>query len=177
LSLPLNRSNVPPRPKDVLWIERLKGTESLRFTCYSKSFWGLWTHWSGSRTVPCFENHDHCIGGHDEATMRWKGYLHGWSQRKNRVCFCEFTPGAARELLEQVPDRQSLRGLHLIVSRTKTSKGRLHCSIDGVPLHASRIPPEADPMASLWHMWELDPMSHLVNRSLVTAPELVPMAS
>jgi len=65
----LNRQSALPPPKEVLWVERLKGSERGKYTVYSPHIDVFFTHWIG-RTVPCYSDHSRCEGGHAEREAR-----------------------------------------------------------------------------------------------------------
>lgn len=171
----LNYQATPPAPKDTYWVETLGAGQSLTFTVYSPSLWGVWTHYSKGGTKPCYEDHTNCEGGHNEKTMRWYGYLFGWSFRKSKNCFVQLTSGACDMLLSQVAPKATLRGLTLSIRRTAASEGRL---LVEVQQHAhrdpKRLPMDQDPERSLLKMWKVNAYLLGFNKSMVSAPEEIP---
>lgn len=171
----LDRQDTPPPAKNVLWVERLRGNERGTFTVYSQCLWGVNTHYHNGRTQPCFKNHDLCFGGHKVTNLRWKGYLHCWGYSRNRQVILQLTDAGARMLLKQVAQGAVLRGLTLEVARTSKDKGRLNVKVDHYALNkADRLPPEIDPLPSLWNLWGIDPSVELVNRKLIVDPAEIP---
>lgn len=174
----LNRCDVPPPVKDVLYVQRLKGDERGQFILYSPAMWGVWTHFHNGRTQPCFENHDLCYGGHQETNLRWKGYVHCWSFMMGRQVILQFTENAARQLLSQLPSGCSLRGKTIEAARSKKSKGRMNVELDRYAMdRADGVPPAIDPLKSIFNMWGIPLDVNLLSRSLVTSPAEVPDAA
>ena len=124
------RSNCPPEKPGVYWVERVKGNGRGTFRIYSPAFWGFDTHYTNGRTCFCYENQEHCDGGHNQATLRWNGYLFAWDYQNNRKCFVHFTDRAARMVFAQLATGASLRGCQLEVFKTKADKGRLNARIN-----------------------------------------------
>jgi hypothetical protein len=152
---PCNGAQPPNRDSNVFWVEQLAGGESQKWRVWSPAVWGVWTHFSDG-TSPCYENHNHCLGGHDPETLRWKGYVLGWSFKLNKACFCQLTGTAYATWMEQVTPGVLLRGQTIKVNRTQKKKGRLSvevCPYEQVDPHG--LPPDVDPRPSLYNLWEL----------------------
>lgn len=153
---PSLRDVVPPRRRDVLFVQSPDAGERVKFICYSSCFYGVYTHYSG-KTCPCYEDHTLCLPEHSELNLRWKGYLHGWSHTRNEPVIMQFTVEAANQLVEQLSDRAVLRGLTIEVSRTAKKKGRMNCQVIGAmpTTRPDQLPPPIDPLRSLYNMWGL----------------------
>lgn len=151
-----NRMGVPPRRNDILFVQSPDAGQRFRFLCYSPVIQGFYTHYSG-RTVPCYKNHLKCPGGHSLLNRRWKGYLHGWSHARNEPIFLQLTPEAANQLLDQLAEGATLRGLMIEVSRSAKKKGRMSCVL-GEAQRAFRsvdLPPPLDCRRSCYNLWDL----------------------
>jgi hypothetical protein len=135
----------PPRREGELWVERMKGAQCKEFTVYSSKIWGVWTHWSGSRTVPCFVDRSRCPSCLTKCPQRWKGYLHCYDHRGRRPVFLELTPTAARGLLSFVGEGVDLRGLRVTCKRTSSDRGRLLIAVDGSVAVTDRLAVPVDP--------------------------------
>jgi hypothetical protein len=171
----LNRSDVPPKKSDVLWVECVKGLERQKFLVYSPAIMGCYQHWTGKRTVPCFTNHDLCPGGHKEATKKWRGYVHAWSYKRNQQVICQLTGDAIESWWAQLSSGVSLRGQTIYVVRSTKDNGRLFVEVDKI-FHrdADKIAQAVDPVASLWNMWKMEPSHAELNASLATETEHLP---
>lgn len=150
----LSRSEELPPAKGVLYVERLKGSERGNYTVYSPKIEVIFSHWNGDKTVPCYEDHSLCPGGHSEESKRWRGYLHCWSHRMNRQVFLQLTAQACRELVGQVASGASLRGCSIQVYRTKEDKGRLHALIERFGKRTGEdLPPHRSAEESVMNLW------------------------
>lgn len=169
-----SQSPVPPKRSDVLWIERVAGGEKQTFTVYSPTIWGVYTHWNGAATKPCYQDRSFCEGGHSEETLRWRGYLHAWSAKLNRPCFVQLTEECARRLLMQVADGATFRGLTLEVSRTSSKKGRLTANVlTWKSQQSDHLPPALDPRKSLEHLWRVKPLDEVLALKLYAGGESI----
>jgi hypothetical protein len=171
----LNQQKGPPPRRDVLWVERVRGGEKFTARVYSPSMWGVWTHYVKGFSQPCYENSELCCGGHLESNMRWYGYVHAYSFKRQRAVIIQLTAGAAREWLEQLAEGTVLRGQQIEVSRTAADKGRVHVQVQQYQtVAADAIPPHIDPYRSLLAMWKVPPIEELLNRRLVSKPPDIP---
>lgn len=155
----MHRSTEVPPPKSILWIERYKGGVEDHFRVYSPKIEVFYTHYIKQRktSVPCFADHNLCPGGHDDKTQRWRGYLHGWSRYKNRVCFAQLTSGACHDIMAQLAQGASLRGARIIIFRSKADNGRLHVRFDQyAAAGGTDCPPPLDPEPSILRMLDWD---------------------
>ena len=178
----LNRQNVPPKPGPREEIFRVKPTTGFRGQIISHNLWGVWTHWDGYRTRECTArvvlpdepqptdeeggNDVHpsmqappmqgtkCRGHLAKWPLRWKGYLHVYDASTKKFGFLEITPGAAEQLLRQVPSDGNLRGLLLRIDRHGTSI-RSKCTVELTrPAGGSdNLPDPADPEETLRALW------------------------
>lgn len=162
------RSSLPPVDPGIYWIERLRGSQKISFTVYSPALWGFDTHYNNGRTRLCFEDHDQCIGGHDEATLRWTGYLFGWLHHKNQRAFVQITEGGARKLVNQVAKGTSFRGMELEIWKTKADNGRQNILVRKHAINRGEdLPPDIDPLRSLCKLMDIPLQTLPLSRSLV----------
>jgi hypothetical protein len=172
----LNVCPVPPVRKDILFVENLVHTDTSVFLCYSPFIWGTFTHWTGSRTVPCFKDHKRCPGGHKEITMRWKGYLHCFSHQRRQAVILQVTDDAARKLLQALAPGQSLRGMTIKGRRAGHKKGP--CNMWPDQYAALRTDQELaehiDPKRSIFNMWKFAWVEWSINSDPVDNPDQLP---
>jgi hypothetical protein len=121
----LTPCGAPKMRGDILWVERLKGGEESKLVVCSNKVYGFYTHWTGSRTVPCWENHDLCEGGHTENSLRENYFVQCWSQKKNKQVFLYLTPEARNQFFAQMEGNKSFLGQTIVVRRTGAKNGRL----------------------------------------------------
>lgn len=155
------RMGVPPRRKEVFYIYSPAALETFKFTVYSQTIEPVYTHWDGKGTVPCYVNRELCQPKHTILSLRWKGYLFGYHHGCNEASFLQLTHEAANQLLDQLGEATSLRGMILQTSRTKKKNGRQNCRV----LHEfgsadpRTLPRELSARLSLFNMWKLEPNS------------------
>jgi hypothetical protein len=175
MSRKLNTSSSPPRRSSVLWVECIRGNERQKFTVYSPVIFGVYQHWTGRRTVPCWENHELCQGGHRESTLKWRGYIHAWSYTRNSAVFVQLTGESIDCWWNQIARGVSLRGQQIYVVRSKADNGRLFVEVDKYSTRdANKLPEPLDPRESLFKMWGLDASDQDLRSSLVSTPEELP---
>ncbi len=88
-----SRREKPARDPGILFVECPAANTSSRFLVYSPQIMGMEMHWlpSERRTVPCFEDHSLCPGGHDPATVKWRCYVHAHSKNRDEPVFLQLT--------------------------------------------------------------------------------------
>lgn len=157
----LRLSHTPPAPGPDMEIRRLKAGQKITFTVYSSQFWGVWVHWNGSRTEPCFEDVKRCPGHLRQLPLRWKGYLHGFEHERSRDIFLEFTALAAQQLLSFFDSDALLRGKRFNIMRMQGDKSRLRVQPLATVEHASSLPDGKSPLDVLSKLWVLPQGKHL----------------
>lgn len=166
---PLSRQDTPPKAKEILWVETVKGGQTRKFRVYSPTFYGVWVHYNAKPkgTKPCFEDHALCEGGHEEETLRWYGYLHVWNFKSGRQEILQMTRASAEMLQEQVEQGKTFRGLVIEVTRSAADNGRLSCRInEWMASGASNMPKPIDPKKSLLHFWRVEQRVERLNHRL-----------
>lgn len=155
----VRRCSKPARTGPSIWIRRLKASEKINCTVYSTSLQGLWTHWLGNHSLPCFTPKTECPGCKTGAPLRQKFFLHIGNMDQHEEEFLELPPGAADDFLGYYPEGSNCRGQRLTVTRGKGKKARL-----AIEIHASHeaiakspLPQPKDPFFSLCELWGLDP--------------------
>jgi hypothetical protein len=152
---PFNRQDTPPRSGPELPVVRLKASGSTMVVILSASLWGIWTHWNGSKTEPCYREKKQCPACKKGLPKRWKGYLHCWDYAKKREIFLELTPTSADQLLSQCGKDVPLRGNRMNVNRGAGDKARLRLTVlTAVP--PAELPAGRDPEVTLQKLWGLD---------------------
>jgi hypothetical protein len=165
-----------PRSKgDILWVERLKGGEEKKLVITGKRVYGFFTHWTGTRTVPCWENHDLCEGGHTENTLRENYFLQCWSLNSNKGVFLYLTPEAERMFTAQIESGKTILGLTLRVRRTGAKNGRLIVELDQYAEPRIIRAKELDPYLSVLTFLKVPKQLIEQARSLGTIPDVVTM--
>lgn len=154
-----------PRPvnPDIFWVQSIDGGKQERYTIYSPQIWGVWTHhhYELKRTTPCYDTHKFCFGGHDPRTLRFKGYLFGYSFERHRNEFLQLTEAAVINLEEQLGPEVQLRGLTIDVKRSAKKQGRLYVSIaDYIHRDPRTLPMDVSPRASLYNTWDIPDTGH-----------------
>jgi hypothetical protein len=149
----LSRQDAIPPAGPEIWIYRLKAGEKATLIVYGSKVWGVWTHWNGKSSEPCFTPHDLCTGHKRELPAKWKGYLHGFLYEKQQEVFMEFTPTAAKVLKGEVDLGLPLRGSRITMQRTSAQNGRLKVSALAPAPDILKITPEKEPWETLCKLW------------------------
>ncbi len=149
-----NREDRPPQgPKPLKLVRVLKGpaqTYTILSTCLS----GVWTHWDGQRSLPCYKARAKCTGCTRALPKRWKGYLCCWVVPQRAKFILEITPRAANQLLAAMPEGRIMRGFLIRVERTKGGRnGRLIVNLVGEDPNISALPAADDPFQTLNFLW------------------------
>ena len=174
----LSRADKPPKKDETLWVVSPKGNERLKFIVYSPAVMGVHCHWTGRRTVPCFENQDLCEGGHKDATQKWRGYVHAWAYDLGRQVFVQLTGEAVESWWAQCGPGVSLRGQIVEVIRTQKNNGRLTVQVDKyLTREKDKLPEPRDCKLSLFKLWGVRPSIEEVRASLCTCTEEIPEAA
>ncbi len=160
----------PSRNDRALWVERLKGEDQQSFVIASKKLYGFYSHWTGKRSVPCWENHALCEGGHSDENLRENFLLQAWSLKKNRMVFLYLTPEAARQLEDQIQPGTPYLGLPVIVTRTKANNGRLHIRVSEFTTSQKLSTREVDPFESVMNFLRVPKAVRDQGRALGTGP-------
>jgi hypothetical protein len=145
--------HTPPAPGPEIPIERVRANDQRCYVVLSPALWGVWTHWAGDRSMPCWSERKDCDGCKRGLPRRWKGYLHCWNRQTGREAFAELTPLSAENLLAQVPDGAALRGLRLTLKRTAAKNGRLLVLLDPGVQAIPRGIEAKDPCGVLCKLW------------------------
>lgn len=183
MALPLNRQDCPPKPGPSDEIFRVKAGSEFTGQICSETIWGCWTHWDGYRTRECTarfiteETGEHegetesirdqgirlldhatagtqCRGHAARHPLRWKGYLHVYSQGHRKYGFLECTPMAAEEILRQQPTDKNLRGLLLRMYRIgQSDKSRIRVELTKGVLDVASLAKGKDPEQTLRALW------------------------
>jgi hypothetical protein len=170
----LSTDSRPPTNSAALWVKKLDPGEKGTFLIYSPSFYGVYTHYRSPGTVLCFKDHNLCVGGHDEATRRWHGFLHAFHFEVNKQVFVKITPEAAKALNDQVAEGASLRGLKITYRRSKAKKGPYYIAVTEIMADHSKLPRHRDARASIFRMFRINPTKRMETAALSGGEEDIP---
>ena len=159
-----NRSDRPPRSGPEMLIRRLKASQSIHCTVLSQSLWGVWTHWNGARSEPCYAEKKECPGCKRGLPKRWKGYLHVVDNMANSTMFLELTPSAAEKILAVLGEADSLRGNRMKVARLAGDKARLVVELMLPFKDVDSLPKSQDPYCTLKKLWGIEEKSPMEKR-------------
>jgi len=153
---------VPPRRENVFFVRSPKALEVVKFRIYSESIYSVFTHFNGKKTCPCYLNRDLCDPKHSILNLRWKGYVFGWNDSAHCLEWLQLTQECANQLLDQLGEAATLRGLLIQATRTKSKQGRMNCSILNSygQIDPMRIRTDPPLRLSLFNVWGLEPTSH-----------------
>jgi hypothetical protein len=150
----LVRGAAPPAPHKTLEVFRVTSAESSMFVCCCGSIYGQWVHWFGRRSHECSQDKGNCEGCRNNWPCKWKGYLHVCSGSLMSEGFLEVTATCWALLLQQLPDRQNLRGVRFRLSRTKGgARGRYLVEVLEAKADLGKLPEERDPYPVLRKLW------------------------
>ncbi len=150
-----NRDDTPPSPGPKWWVERIRPDQEGLFTVFSRSIYGVWTHWGLYGSQPCFSDPKQCHGCKQNQPKRWKGYLHAYDHHHKRQCFLEVTPGMAEEILKQVGQDQPIRGYRLKTKRGKGAKARVRVEVLAPLAVGPDLVDEKYPEDTLRKLWNI----------------------
>ncbi|SRR5712692_501125 len=151
----VRRQDSPPkRRKPIRKLVRVLSARPLKVICLSLKIWGFWSHWTGTKSIPCTSERGTCPGHLSGWPLRWKGILHVLAPDAKKGFFIELTPRAADMLGEQVDNMSTLRGLHLTIERSQGGKnGRLSVFVTGKLPDCNNLPAAEDPYETLRVLW------------------------
>jgi hypothetical protein len=142
-----------PKVGPELFILRMKADRRLTFQLWGTRIRGIWTHWSGPKSIPHFRDESICPGCLQGKPTRWKGYLHCYCVEMRQEVFLELTPASARSLRDQIHDPANMRGGVIQVKRGTGDNGRLYISILSHVPNVEALPKEKDPRPSILKLW------------------------
>jgi hypothetical protein len=168
----ISQCPLPKVKESVFYIERLQGNDTQSFVVYGSKIWGYYTHWNGTKCVPCWEDHSYCDGGHKEHTLRENYLLQVYSAKKQKQVFLYLTPGGVLSLQSQVPEGHPYRGLVIRVYRTTKGNGRLRCEVERFAEQRKVDAPDVDPYESVMALLKVpEEVWKERRRSLGTIPD------
>lgn len=152
-----HRENVPPPSGPELVVRRLKAAEKLTLTVLSSFLNGFWVHWDNEKnhSLPCLKPKDECEGCDLELPRRWKGFVHCFNHNNRKQEFLELTPAPAKQLLDELPAGESIRGLRICCERGAGQKARVRVTVLSQLATAQELPQEIDPIPTLEKLWKL----------------------
>lgn len=156
----LNLEHVPPQPGPRMPIIRIKAGERIGVVILSPSIWGLWTHWAGNHSLPCFAEKSQCEGCKRGLPRRWKGYVHVVVENERRQGFLELTPLSAESLLMQSEKGRPLRGYRFEIKRLAGDKARMHVRSTHPDPSPFGLPHHQDPQSTLMRLWGWEHRTH-----------------
>jgi len=146
---------VPPKPGPRIEIVRLKANQTAELTIYSPAVHGIWTHWIGSVSAPCWEPRAKCEHCKNNAPRRWKGYLFCWHQGLSDNIFIELTPASTKSIMDVVGPVASLRGYRMFLQRGNGDKAWLKVVLRSrfQDVSDSVMPDDVSPEKTLRQLW------------------------
>lgn len=149
---PARDSSVPETGPSV-WVRRMKAEQQSSFIVLSPQFWGIWTHFDGTRTTAHAEKKHECEGCKRALPKRWKGYLYVWNVDARTHEFLELPPVAAAAFRDSIGTQRTYRGIIVQVKRGRGDKSRLKFTF--LPDYAEKEPLRADldPWPTLRKLW------------------------
>jgi hypothetical protein len=168
-----SRRDRPAKDPNILWVECPEANTSSRFVIYSPQHMGMEMHWfpEQHRTVPCFEDHSLCPGGHNPNTVKWRAYLHAHSERRDEAVFLQLTDEAMKSWLKKLRPGVTLRGQIITVHRTTKKNGRLWVEVNETMVHGlGKLPEPMDCKLSCWKLWRFRPDGAQLNANLSPGP-------
>jgi len=149
-----------PKAGPKWWIERVKADTEALFTVFSRSVFGVWTHWGLYGSSPCLAERSKCAGCANKLPRRWKGYVHAYDHHNKRQCFLELTPIVAESVQKQLGDGQVWRGFRLRLKRGKGEKARVKVEVLGILSTGPELVDEKCPGETLEKLWSLKEYDH-----------------
>jgi len=144
----------PPAPTRRMEVFRVTTAETTTFVCCSSAIFGQWVHWFGRRSHECRKDRGDCEGCRNNWPVKWKGYLHVMDPLGRSEGFLEVTATCWTLLVNQLPERQTLRGIRFRISRTKGgAKGRYLVNVLELKATEESLPIERDPLNTLRFLW------------------------
>lgn len=144
----------PPKPGPRSEIVRVTTTNWQVFTIISTAIFGQHIHWAGGRSHECTKDKSSCEGCMKLWPEKWKGYIHCFHHDTRKQVFLEMTPHLAAQLLELIPENETLRGFQIRVQKSKGgAKGRYYVELLKVRLTEDRMTEEKDPYPTLRFLW------------------------
>lgn len=89
-------------------ITRVKQASQLKAVFLSTDYVGVWTHYNGSRTIPCRQ--PTCEGCDNGWRREWHLYAPFWDHNNGAIGMLELTARAAEPVRDHVGQGKSLRG-------------------------------------------------------------------
>jgi hypothetical protein len=114
---------------------------------------GIFTHYQGDRTVPCYEEINQCAFCQAGYNPRWKGYLACYAAGPGRKVIGEITAGACRACPDLVDPSCSRRGYRLELMRMGTARNSLVRARLLPPIPNAPIPDGFPVEDALLHLW------------------------
>lgn len=148
------RGHLPPDPKRITEIRRVKNTQPVQYVCFSKSIFGQLIHWHSNRSHECTADRKACEGCKAGWACKWLGYLHVQAVGEDADVFLEITNIAFHKMDKQVPKGQNLRGIMFRISKTKGgARGRFLIEVLERRLEERELIEERDPAKVLKFLW------------------------
>jgi len=152
----LNRDDNIPKAGPKWWIERVGKAQECLFTVFSKTVWGVWTHWCLYGSQPCYGCTAKCDGCKQRLPKRWKGYLHCYDHHNKRQCFLEITPIVAESIRDQIGEGQPWRGFRLKMKRGNGPKARIKVEVLAALPSGPQLVDERCPEETLLKLWQMN---------------------
>jgi len=151
-----NRQDEIPKSGPKWWIQRLRAGEEGLYTIFSRSVWGVWTHYGLYGSIPCLGDKHACYGCQNRMPKRWKGYYHAYDHHHKRQCFVEVTPRIAEAVVDQLGLGQPIRGYRLKMKRGRGDKSRVKVEVLAPLAGGPELVDEKNPEETLRKLWDLN---------------------
>jgi len=155
----LRTCDKPEKSGPGIWVRRLKASEAVHVTVYSNALQGVWIHWNGHTSEPCYSPVRECPGHRRNLPAKQRFYMHVFNHHKRREEFIELPAGAAENVLEFFPQGMTLRGCRLTLTRGGGAKA--HLKVEVLPpidtTVSGPLPQAKDVHETLCQLWNLDP--------------------
>ena len=115
---------------------------------------GLYTHWTGGRTIPCIQSKcEHCDAN---VSRRWYGYIIVYSQPRDRQFLFEYTASSANTIVEYFNQHRTLRGAKIeAIRHGNRPNGRLVLYLRPPVTEMERLPQAPNRVTLLSQMWSV----------------------
>jgi len=124
---------------------------------------GVWTHWTGRRSVPCCGAINGCVWCEKGSKPKWYGYLACIDPRTGMHFLAELTPEAVRSCPQLVPQNGIAGKLLKVYRRGDYENSSLFAQLEKPPATVSKLPAPCNVRDELMRLWGA-PMRTIVDQ-------------